>query len=71
MAPPIDGRRRNRVQDGMAIPSKFVEPRPYSNPETAARKLLDIAAGIIDVRGRVSVGAWNDAFRKAGGYWPN
>ncbi|MDB5618385.1 hypothetical protein [Tardiphaga sp.] len=51
----------------MALPSKFVEPRPFSNPEAAARKLLEIAAGIIDVRGRVSVGAWNDAFRKAGG----
>ncbi|WP_299720469.1 hypothetical protein [Tardiphaga sp.] len=51
----------------MTLSSKFVEPRPFSSPEAAARKLLEIAAGIIDARGRVSVGAWNDAFRKAGG----
>ena len=51
----------------MAIPSKFVEPRPYSDPEAAARKLLEIAADIVTAQGRVPVGRWNDEFRKAGG----
>ena len=51
----------------MAIPSKFVEPRPYSDPRAAARKLIEIAADIVTAQGRVPVGKWNDAFRRAGG----
>jgi hypothetical protein len=51
----------------MAIPSKFIEARPYSDPAAAARKLLEIAAEIVTVQGRVPTGKWNDEFRKAGG----
>jgi hypothetical protein len=51
----------------MAIPSKFVEPRPYADPAAAARKLLEIAGGLPVDKGRICVGRWNDAFRKAGG----
>jgi len=29
--------------------SKFVEPRPYANPEAAALKIMEIAYGLGDV----------------------
>lgn len=46
----------------------FVEARPYSCPETATAKLLEIANGIeADHAGRISVGAINHAFLNAGG----
>jgi hypothetical protein len=51
----------------MAIPSKFVEERPYSKPEAAAAKLIEIARTLRVDNGRISVGEWNDTFRKAGG----
>lgn len=46
---------------------KYVEPRPYANPEAAAAKLIEIAQGIRIDEGRMSVGKWNDVFRAAGG----
>lgn len=29
--------------------NKFIEPRPYADPETAARKIMEIANGLGDV----------------------
>lgn len=46
---------------------KYVEPRPYANPEAAAAKLIEIARGLRIDEGRMSVGKWNVAFRAAGG----
>ena len=54
----------------MAIPSKFVEERPYAKPEAAAAKLIEIARTLRVDKGRISVGEWNDTFRKAGGSIP-
>jgi hypothetical protein len=47
---------------------KFKEDRPFTNPETAMAKLLEIANGLeADHAGRISVGALNHAFLSAGG----
>jgi hypothetical protein len=62
----IDRAAGNRVKRRMAIPSKFVEERPYSKPEVAAAKLIEIARTLRVDKGRIRVGEWNDTFRKAG-----
>jgi hypothetical protein len=49
---------------------KFIVDRPFADPAAAARKLLEIAATLPVNKGRICVGAWNDAFRKAGGSIP-
>lgn len=47
---------------------KFNEKHPLANPEAAMAKLLEIANGIdADDAGRISVGAINHAFLRAGG----
>jgi hypothetical protein len=48
---------------------KFIEPRPFADPNTAARKLLDIARGSIADSGlrHAYTGATNTAFTDAGG----
>jgi hypothetical protein len=33
--------------------NKYVQPRPYANPEAAARKLVEIAYGIEPVQDRI------------------
>jgi hypothetical protein len=41
--------------------SKFIEPRPYADPETAARKLVEIARGITPAReGRLHIEKLNE-----------
>jgi hypothetical protein len=46
---------------------KFKQERPYAKPESAARKLIEIARGLPVDKGRMCVGKWNDLFRAAGG----
>jgi hypothetical protein len=46
----------------MSIKQKFVEARPFDNPETAARKLLEIANGVEAVEGRIYVERLNAPF---------
>jgi hypothetical protein len=47
---------------------KFVTPSKFTDPDTAARKLLEIANGIeADHAGRVEIGTINRQFREAGG----
>ena len=47
---------------------KFVEPRPYADPEVAARKLVEIASTIEPVQnGRIYIELVNAPFLKAGG----
>lgn len=42
---------------------KYVEPRPYAQPEAAAARLLEIAKAIgADTRGMIPIGAWNATF---------
>jgi hypothetical protein len=46
---------------------KFVEPSPLSNPDAAARKLLELANAIeADHAGRISVASLNAQFIAAG-----
>ena len=46
---------------------KFVESRPYANPEVAARKLVEIASTIEPVQnGRIYIELVNAPFLKAG-----
>jgi hypothetical protein len=47
---------------------KFIKPRPFPDPDLAARKLVEIANGIEAVQdGRIFIELINDAFLKAGG----
>lgn len=47
---------------------KLVEPRPYADPETVARKLVEIASTIEPVQnGRIFIELINAPFLKAGG----
>jgi hypothetical protein len=47
---------------------KFVEPSHFTDPDAAARKLVEIANGIeADHAGRVEIGTINRQFRDAGG----
>jgi hypothetical protein len=47
---------------------KFAEPRPYADPDAAARKLVEIASTIEPVQdGRIFVELVNAPFLKAGG----
>jgi hypothetical protein len=47
---------------------KFVEPRPYADPDAAARKLIEIASTIEPVQnGRIYIELVNAPFLKAGG----
>lgn len=40
---------------------KFIEPRPYADPEAAARKLIEIAHGIVPVQdGRIHIEKLNE-----------
>lgn len=46
---------------------KLASERPYSNPETAARKLVEIAAGIEAVDGRIHIEKINYPFLSQSG----
>jgi hypothetical protein len=47
---------------------KFVEPRPFADPDVAARKLIEIASTIEPVQnGRIYIELVNGPFLKAGG----
>jgi hypothetical protein len=47
---------------------KFIEPRPFADPDAAARKLVEIANGIETVQdGRIYIELINEQFLKAGG----
>ena len=47
---------------------KFVEPRPFADPDAAARKLVEIASTIEPVQnGRIYIELVNAPFLKAGG----
>ena len=47
---------------------KFAEPRPFADPEVAARKLVEIASTIEPVQnGRIYIELVNASFLKAGG----
>jgi hypothetical protein len=47
---------------------KFVEPRPFADPDAAARKLVEIASTIVPVQnGRIYIELVNAPFLKAGG----
>ena len=47
---------------------KFDEPRPYADPELAARKLIETASTIEPVQnGRIHIELVNAPFLKAGG----
>ena len=47
---------------------KFVEPRPFGDPDVAARKLIEIASTIEPVQnGRIYIELVNAPFLKAGG----
>ena len=51
-----------------AQPMKFVEPNPFTDPDTAARKLLEIANATEPAQdGRIYIELVNAAFLKAGG----
>jgi hypothetical protein len=47
---------------------KFVEPHPFTNPDAAARKLVEIANGVEAVQdGRIYIERVNELFLAAGG----
>ena len=47
---------------------KFVQPRPFADPDLAARKLLEIANGVEAVQdGRIFIELINAQFLKASG----
>jgi hypothetical protein len=47
---------------------KFIEPRPFADPDVAARKLVEIANGIEAVQdGRIYIERVNEPFLAAGG----
>jgi len=47
---------------------RFVEPRPFADPDVAARKLVEIASTIEPVQnGRIYIELVNAPFLKAGG----
>ncbi|WP_157043610.1 hypothetical protein [Nitrobacter hamburgensis] len=46
---------------------KFVESRPFANPESAARKLAEIARELTCAQGWAYTGVTNTAFLRAGG----
>lgn len=47
--------------------TKFVEPRPFADPEAAALKLLEIARDLTCAQGWAYTGVTNTAFLRAGG----
>ena len=50
------------------LPARFVEPSPFTDPDAAARKLVEIANAPEAARdGRVYIELINGAFLKAGG----
>ncbi|SNS35515.1 hypothetical protein SAMN05216374_0951 [Tardiphaga sp. OK246] len=48
-------------------PEKYVQARPYAQPDAAAARLLEIAKTLRIDEGRMSVGDWNGSFLKGGG----
>jgi len=47
---------------------KFIEPRPFADPDVAARKLIEIANGVEAVQdGRIYIERVNEPFLAAGG----
>jgi hypothetical protein len=47
---------------------KFIEPRPCADPDTAARKLIEIANGVeVVMDGRIYIERVNEPFLPAGG----
>ena len=49
---------------------KFVESRPFANPESAVRKLVEIARDLTCAQGWAYTGVTNTAFLRAGGHRP-
>jgi hypothetical protein len=45
---------------------KFAEPSPYTAPEAAAARLLEIAKTLRNDKGHLPVGEWNGTFLKGG-----
>ncbi len=41
---------------------KLINERPYANPEAAARKLIELAAGIEPINGRIHIEKINGPF---------
>ncbi|MFK4622593.1 hypothetical protein [Bradyrhizobium diazoefficiens] len=41
---------------------KHIEPRPFADPQAAARKLLELAAGIEPINGRIHIEKINGPF---------
>jgi hypothetical protein len=59
---------RSRYMCGSIENEKFKEDQPFSRPEAAERKLLELANAIkAENEGRVPVGEINTQFRNAGG----
>ena len=46
---------------------KPVEPRPFADPQAAARKLLELAAGIEPINGRIHIEKINGPFLSKNG----
>ncbi|GAB9224768.1 hypothetical protein BDS110ZK18_66660 [Bradyrhizobium diazoefficiens] len=46
---------------------KPVEPRPFADPQAAARKLLELAAGIEPINGRIHIEKINAPFLSKNG----
>ncbi|MCW2077842.1 UNVERIFIED_ORG: hypothetical protein M2193_000017 [Bradyrhizobium japonicum] len=46
---------------------KHVEPRPFADPQAAARKLLELAAGVEPVNGRIHIEKINAPFLSKNG----
>jgi hypothetical protein len=58
----------NAADHGIPRPMKFVEPSQFTDPNVAARKLVEIANGIEAVQdGRIFIELVNGAFLEAGG----
>lgn len=48
--------------------TKFIQPRPFAEPEAAARKLIEIANSVEPVRdGRIHIEKINEPFLRGGG----
>ena len=46
---------------------KHAEPRPFADPEAAARKLLELAAGVEAINGRIHIEKINEPFLSKSG----
>ena len=44
---------------------KYAAPRPYADPEKAARRILEIANSVEPIQGRIHIEKINEPFRSA------